>query len=445
MESMFYECSGLQSLDLHSFNTEKVTDMANMFNKCSGLTALDLSMFETSSVKRMSGMFVLSDKLKRLNLSSFNMSQVIDMFQMFAFADNLQEVTFGPNFHFNKRLNGQVTEADLTEASSTAPYDGYWQNVGSGTVEKPQGKHILTAVDLMTTYDGAIDADTYVWHRAVSVAGDITVHYQDLQGGALAKDDVLSGQVGDTYQTEAKKITGYTLVNVDGNRTGTFSDKAQTVTYRYERAAGAPVMVSYEDEQGTEIAPAETLNGQLGASYVTTAKKISGYTLQTEPLNATGTFSATAQSVIYLYTKDSVKGADVTVSYQDESGQTLAPDKIMSGDIGTAFTSEQLTIEGYTLKEVQGAASGEISATAQRVVYIYTKESDAIVTPAPTPTPGSTLTPGKTVPAGAKVTHKNTGQNLPQTGDQTSLLLTMLGGVVILVGFMLRKWKWRLK
>ncbi len=54
---MFYGCSGLTSLDLSGFKTDKVTDMSYMFSGCSGLTTLDLSGFKTDKVTSMSYMF----------------------------------------------------------------------------------------------------------------------------------------------------------------------------------------------------------------------------------------------------------------------------------------------------------------------------------------------------------------------------------------------------
>ena len=57
MNSMFYCCSALESLNLTNFNTENVTDMSNMFHGCSALTSLDLSNFNTAKVTEMGFMF----------------------------------------------------------------------------------------------------------------------------------------------------------------------------------------------------------------------------------------------------------------------------------------------------------------------------------------------------------------------------------------------------
>ena len=55
--SMFCNCSSLQSIDLSNFNTKNVVDMSFMFSGCSSLKALDLRSFNTENVSDMSCMF----------------------------------------------------------------------------------------------------------------------------------------------------------------------------------------------------------------------------------------------------------------------------------------------------------------------------------------------------------------------------------------------------
>ena len=66
MFGMFYGCSSLKELNLSSFNTSNVTDMAQMFNGCSSLIELNLSTFNTSRVIYKDKMFDgCSYKLKK--------------------------------------------------------------------------------------------------------------------------------------------------------------------------------------------------------------------------------------------------------------------------------------------------------------------------------------------------------------------------------------------
>lgn len=51
MSAMFYQCSGLKTLDLSNFNTSNVTNMSNMFRDCTSLESIDLSSFNTNNVQ----------------------------------------------------------------------------------------------------------------------------------------------------------------------------------------------------------------------------------------------------------------------------------------------------------------------------------------------------------------------------------------------------------
>ncbi len=83
MSLMFYDCSGLTSLNVSGFNTTKVTDMSDMFFNCSGLTSLNVSSFNTENVTNMSSLFAGCNGLTSLNVSDFNTSKVTNMRLMF--------------------------------------------------------------------------------------------------------------------------------------------------------------------------------------------------------------------------------------------------------------------------------------------------------------------------------------------------------------------------
>ena len=84
MNGMFYDCSGLTSLDVSIFDTSNVTDMGSMFMYCTSLTSLDLSNFNTSNVIDMDNMFNNCEQLNTLNLSgwviSSNVTSIQNMF-----------------------------------------------------------------------------------------------------------------------------------------------------------------------------------------------------------------------------------------------------------------------------------------------------------------------------------------------------------------------------
>ncbi|EAF4777371.1 class 1 internalin InlJ [Listeria monocytogenes] len=136
--------------------------------------------------------------------------------------------------------------------------------------------------------------------------GVVEIHYVDENNKQLSSATEISGTVGDNYTTEPKTIDGYTLTTTPDNATGTFNTSSQTVTYVYTKniEAAEPITVNYVDANGKTLAPSETLNGTIGDTYKATAKQIDGYTLSAEPTNATGQFTNSAQTVNYIYTKN---------------------------------------------------------------------------------------------------------------------------------------------
>ncbi|HAC5813853.1 TPA_asm: class 1 internalin InlJ [Listeria monocytogenes] len=136
--------------------------------------------------------------------------------------------------------------------------------------------------------------------------GVVEIHYVDEDNKQLNSTTEISGTIGDNYTTEPKTIEGYTLTTTPGNATGTFTTGSQTVTYVYTKniEAAEPITVNYVDVNGKTLAPSETLNGNVGDTYKATAKQIDGYTLSAEPTNATGQFTSSAQTVNYIYTKN---------------------------------------------------------------------------------------------------------------------------------------------
>ena len=84
MHLMFSNCTSLETLDLSSFNTEKVTNMATMFEKSKNLRSIKLPKgFIGSSVTRLNATFSGCESLTELDLSGCNSENVKDMSEMF--------------------------------------------------------------------------------------------------------------------------------------------------------------------------------------------------------------------------------------------------------------------------------------------------------------------------------------------------------------------------
>ncbi|EHC6582760.1 BspA family leucine-rich repeat surface protein, partial [Listeria monocytogenes] len=204
-----FNYSATPSLDLSNFDTSQVTDMSYMFNY-SATPSLDVSSFDTSNVVSMTGMFRYSAATS-LDLSNFNTSQVMNMIEMFLGAQQLQSITLGSQFRFTS-----IT-ASLTSAPTTTKYTGKWQNVSSGTVDKPKGSFVGTATEFMSTYDGSMP-DTYVWQQTFLDVQDSTL----MQGGTWNPENNFLDAIdsaGDSVNFKDITVTG----SVDTTQPGIYS------------------------------------------------------------------------------------------------------------------------------------------------------------------------------------------------------------------------------
>ena len=83
MESMFFGCHNLTSLDLSKFNTNKVENFSFLLYYCKNLVEINLSNINTSSAINMRSFFEHCEKLESIDISNFNTSSVTNMFHMF--------------------------------------------------------------------------------------------------------------------------------------------------------------------------------------------------------------------------------------------------------------------------------------------------------------------------------------------------------------------------
>ncbi|WP_182438055.1 MucBP domain-containing protein [Lactobacillus bombicola] len=154
-----------------------------------------------------------------------------------------------------------------------------------------------------------------------------------------------------------------------------------------------------------------------------------------------------------------LKGADVTIHYQDAQGNTIASDEILHGNVGDGYISMSKEIAGYQLKARPDNATGFFTNRPQVVIYVYIKS-----TTSDSPQSGTSSTPKNTCvghyelacpvnkankqlgikanhlarPTSSSPPHSTApGNSLPQTGTDQKLanLCFLLGGILLLVSF----------
>jgi LPXTG-motif cell wall-anchored protein len=394
MSYMFENMSGVRALDLSNFNTSNVTNMSYMFNFMSNLSTLDVSSFDTENVTNMGYMFrytrisdldltnfdttnatdmsrMFSDMsaLISLNISNFDTTSMPYMYKPFYGTYKLSELTLGKNFDFGE-------DADLPEHLESDTYTGRWINVGTGSLEAPEGKNIWSSAELMTNYNGGTDADTYIWQRQPVARKDVTVKYEDESGKSIADEETLQGKVGEDYNSVQKDIEGYTFKEVkDDNTSGKFTDQAQTVIYIYTKnpVAGKDVTVKYEDESGKSIADEETLQGNIGEEYNSIQKDIDGYTFkEVKDDNPSGKFTDQAQTVIYIYTKNPVNEEDLSHITVHDSDLKVGDNWSPEDNFGEA-TDFDGKVEKFSDIIVEGSVDTKKAGTYE-VTYTIPKE-----------------------------------------------------------------------
>ena len=279
--------------------------------------------------------------------------------------------------------------------------------------------------------------------KYVNTAEDVTVKYLDENGQTLAPNVTLSGYVGDPFTTEEKDISGYTLKEIQGDRIGTFSDVAQEVVYVYERSDAAPVTVRYEDKEGNELAAPTVMNGKVGLPYTSEAKAINGWYVSQTPINANGTYSETAQEVVYVYERSDA--APVTVKYEDKEGNQLAEPTILSGKVGLSYESNAKEISGWRVSKTPKNAKGTFSDAVQEVIYVYSadKENEPGEDSGEDTPESENKTPkeenGNSSGNNSKQTNTQTKSKnkLPATGEQLTgqRIMGFLGVITVLISF----------
>lgn len=280
----------------------------------------------------------------------------------------------------------------------------------------------------------------------ITPQGKVTVSYVDQAGNMIGTVDTLEGDVGTPYQTNAKIISGYTLVESPVNATGNYTELDQTVVYKYQKdqVKTSSVTVHHVDEMGNDLTSVEVLTGEVGTAYETKSKTIDGYTLKETPENAIGIYEPQDKEVVYVYSLTPIIPAlegSVTVRYVDESGNELAPAEKLIGEIDSAYATKAKTIKGYTLKETPKNATGNFKKEAQEVLYLYKKEAPSVTTEKPKPDT-TKPTPSKEKPSvqvnpdskvtTSKAANTSKTKDLPQTSEAKMGLLVSSGFLSLL-------------
>jgi hypothetical protein len=114
-------------------------------------------------------------------------------------------------------------------------------------------------------------------------------------------DGDLSKQINVDYSQVKPETIGDYQVTYSVTDTTKRTTNQSVMVHIVKREEGGDITVKYVDQDGKQIAQSKRLEGNIGEKYETKAVEVNGYELTQTPANATGTFTATAQTVTYEY------------------------------------------------------------------------------------------------------------------------------------------------
>ena len=207
----------------------------------------------------------------------------------------------------------------------------------------------------------------------------------------LAEEEIIEGHENDNYETEAKEIEGYDLVEIPDNAIGTMVitknpdgtyNTEIEVIYYYKKVAGG-VIENHIDITTNEILASEEHKGNVGDAYDIPSREFEGYDLVIEdengnsmlPTNAKGEMTEEQTVVNYYY----IKQAKVKVEYIDKlTGEKLDEEEIQ-GHVGDEYTTEEKEFDGYDLVERPSNSTGEMTEEEIVVKYYYARKTEVEV------------------------------------------------------------------
>jgi hypothetical protein len=219
------------------------------------------------------------------------------------------------------------------------------------------------------------DAKLVVHHYAVGT--NIKVH----------ENEYFDKKINDRYETHYKESSelfdhDFVYDSVNGEPTGSMSDKRVVVTYYYKLKTGTVTVHHITDDKNTKICPDETINGNYKDKYnFDSCTELSdiNYTFDKIVTNASNTF-VTGDKISGRINQDNIEityyytykpGQIVTHYFLSDTRERVADDVIASGKLNEEYSSEEKLFEGYKLVKEPDNNTLTFKENTQEIVYEY--------------------------------------------------------------------------
>lgn len=182
---------------------------------------------------------------------------------------------------------------------------------------------------------------------------------------------------------KSDKLVGYELLEktiTDNVKGIAENDVVVDVAYTKIIPKYGYVYVEYKNQDGDTILESQRKDGVQGTSYDVSPLKttINGYTFKSVKGTEKGIFTDKVQTVTYIYKKNVVHGADLTILYHDAFGNEIAEAISLKGIFGESYAinleEKLLKIPGYTYSKYKGELKGTFSHQAYTLILIYIKD-----------------------------------------------------------------------
>lgn len=199
----------------------------------------------------------------------------------------------------------------------------------------------------------------------------LTVNYVDGQNNEISMPATFKGAAGDHFDLTPVQITGYTPTSASTVDYIMTDDANQTVTFKYVPQKMAVDVYYYNSLNNLQIKTG-TINELVGAQIdLTTSayRQVTGYTAN--PNNAVSYKVTTEQkqAINLFFAPDSVS---LTVKYQNENGDTIAPNGSYDTFYGATVQLTPVTVDAYTPKNSSANYTVNSETPTYTFVYKYT-------------------------------------------------------------------------
>lgn len=215
---------------------------------------------------------------------------------------------------------------------------------------------------------------TAIYRKNDSKLGSVTLRYHDTLGNTIKPEMKLTGDIGAVFKVDIPKISNYTFNHIENLGNALFTQEHQVITLVYDKVVmNGNLIVNFQDVDGNTIRPTKIMTGAIGSTYTISVDTINGYEFVKFVGNNIGLFTEQQQEVIVQYKKMVPAMGKVTIEYRDETGTTLKPNHVLSGEVGTGFEVNIPEIDGYKFKEINNPGNNTFLVEDQTITITYNK------------------------------------------------------------------------